>query len=333
MHVPASAIGTDVGETNRKRCSGGEEEDELSNEMDDIPGRPCKRVHFDTDPPSVCDSDSGSCSSSSSSSSSTWYSASEMDAFREVVREAGRKAHIHQLERLAGRASARPSSPPPTRDDKSGGSDEHEEDEEHEERTSRGLDYRSSLERQRNRLIAIRAVLECQRRLRSGQLPATCPSAVAANVSPDVHLALISAKCTRWARELASLIGRQDFYEAYPQFRSELDDDPIPDVSTLNCLKPFPTSLKKSISTGTVTTKRQVAQPIGSSDSCPTPAILAATRIVEEEDSDEEARRRLAIPIKRHCGRKRRREDGASSSCESSSGSEARSAAAVLAGC
>jgi len=255
-----------------------------------------------------------------------------MDAFREVVREAGRKAHIHQLERLAGRASARPSSPPPTRDDKSGGSDEHEEDEEHEERTSRGLDYRSSLERQRNRLIAIRAVLECQRRLRSGQLPVTCPSAVAANVSSDVHLALISAKCTRWARELASLIGRRDFYEAYPQFCSELEDDPIPDVSTLNCLKPFPTSLKKSISTGTVTSRRRVAQPIGS-DSCPTPAILAATRIVEEEDSDEEARRRLAIPIKRHCGRKRRREDGASSSCESSSGSEARSAAAVLAGC
>lgn len=325
MHVPASLSAI----TNRKRCSGGEEEDELSNEMNDIPGRPRKRVHFDTDPPSVFDSDSGSCSSSSSSSSSTWYSASEMDAFREAVREAGRKAHIHQLERLAGRASARPSSPPPTRDDKSGGSDEDEEDQ---ERTPRGLDYRSSLERQRNRLIAIRAVLECQRRLRSGKLPATCPSAVAANVSPDVHLALISAKCTRWARELASLIGRRDFYEAYPQFRSELDDDPIPDVSTLNCLKPFPTSLKKSISTGTVTTRRRVAQPIGS-DSCPTPAILAATRIVEEADSDEEARRRLGIPMKRHCGRKRRREDGASSSCESSSGSEARSAAAVLAGC
>lgn len=325
MHVPASLSAI----TNRKRCSGGEEEDELSNEMNDIPGRPRKRVHFDTDPPSVFDSDSGSCSSSSSSSSSTWYSASEMDAFREVVREAGRKAHIHQLERLAGRASARPSSPTPTRDDKSGGSDEDEEDQ---ERTPRGLDYRSSLERQRNRLIAIRAVLECQRRLRSGKLPATCPSAVAANVSPDVHLALISAKCTRWARELSSLIGRRDFYEAYPQFRSELDDDPIPDVSTLNCLKPFPTSLKKSISTGTVTTRRRVAQPIGS-DSCPTPAILAATRIVEEADIDEEARRRLGIPMKRHCGRKRRREDGASSSCESSSGSEARSAAAVLAGC
>lgn len=354
MLVPASNVfGANVGETNRKECS--EEGDQV--EMNDgadtgaaIAARPYKRVHFDTDPPSVFDDESDSCSSSSSSS--TWYSPSEMDTFREVVREAGRKAHIHQLERLAGRASAaaagcgvvhvRPSSPPPTRDANMGGIDEDEAD----GRTSRGLDYRSSLERQRNRLIAIRAVLECQRRLRSGQLPATCPSAAAANVSPDVHLALISAKCTRWARELAALIGRRDFYEAYPQFRSELDDDPIPDVSTLNCLKPFPTSLKRSISTGMAKTRTAAAQPktVGNvasaksdtpigSDSCPTPALLTATRIAEEEDSDDEARRRLGIPTKRRCGRKRRREGGASSSCESSSGSEARSAAAVLAGC
>ena len=137
-----------------------------------------------------------------------------MDSFREVVREAGRKAHIHQLERLAGGHHVRPSSPPPIRE----GNDEDEDDDEKKDggrTTPRGLDYRSSLERQRNRLIAIRAVLECQRRLRSGQLPATCPSS-ATNVSREVHLALISAKCTRWARELAALIGRRDFYEAYP---------------------------------------------------------------------------------------------------------------------
>ena len=335
---PAVGVGTDVGATTDcKRCSSEEGADT------DISLRPRKRVHFDTEPPKVFDDD-GSDSASSTSSSSTWYSPSEMDSFREVVREAGRKAHIHQLERLAGGHHVRPSSPPPIRD----GSDEDDDEEKDNGRTtSRGLDYRSSLERQRNRLIAIRAVLECQRRLRSGQLPATCPSS-AVNVSPDVHLALISAKCTRWARELAALIGRRDFYEAYPEFRSELDDDPIPDVSSLNCLKPFPTSLKRSISTG-MATARTVAQqkaaadnvcsaksdgPIGS-DSCATPALLTATTIAEEQDSDDEARRRLGVPTKRQSGHKRRREDGASgSSCESGTGaSEARSAAAVLAGC
>ena len=271
-----------------------------------------------------------------------------MDSFREVVREAGRKAHIHQLERLAGGGHVRPSSPPPIRDGSDDGDDENDGDDGCGARTTlRGLDYRSSLERQRNRLISIRAVLECQRRLRSGQLPATCPSS-AANVSPDVHLALISAKCTRWARELAALIGRQDFYEAYPELRSELDDDPIPDVSSLNCLKPFPTRLKRSISTGMATSRTAAQQkaaagnvcsdksdePIGSG-SCPIPAVLTATAIAEEQDSDDEARRRLGVPMKRQSSRKRRREDDApSSSCESGTGAEeVRSAAAVLAGC
>lgn len=334
MSVPSSSldavgVDSDTGETDCKRCSSQEGAD--TDMVADISRRPRKRVHFDTEPPKVFD-DVGSDSASSSSSSSTWYSPSEMDSFREVVREAGRKAHIHQLERLAGGHHVRPSSPPPIRD---GSEDEDGYEEKNGGRTtSRGLDYRSSLERQRNRLIAIRAVLECQRRLRSGQLPATCPSA-AANVSPDVHLALISAKCTRWARELAALIGRRDFYEAYPEFHSELDDDPIPDVSSLNCLKPFPTSLKRSISTGMATPRRTEAQqkaaagnvcsaksdtPIGS-DSCATPALLTATTIAEEQDSDDEARRRLGVPTKRQSGRKRRREDGASgSSCESGTG-------------
>ena len=347
MSVPSSSldavgVDSDTGETDCKRCSSQEGAD--TDMVADISRRPRKRVHFDTEPPKVFD-DVGSDSASSSSSSSTWYSPSEMDSFREVVREAGRKAHIHQLERLAGGHHVRPSSPPPIRD---GSEDEDGYEEKNGGRTtSRGLEYRSSLERQRNRLIAIRAVLECQRRLRSGQLPATCPSS-AANVSPDVHLALISAKCTRWARELAALIGRRDFYEAYPEFRSELDDDPIPDVSSLNCLKPFPTSLKRSISTGMATARTEAQQkaaagnvcsaksdtPIGS-DSCATPALLTATTIAEEQDSDDEARRRLGVPTKRQSGRKRQREDGASgSSCESGTGaSEARSAAAVLAGC
>jgi len=346
MSVPSSSsasvgVDSDIDETDCKRCSS--EEGAETDMVADISLRPRKRVHFDTELPKVFDDD-GSDSASSSSSSSTWYSPSEMDSFREVVREAGRKAHIHQLERLAGGHHVRPSSPPPIR----GGSDEDDDKEKDGGRTtSRGLDYRSSLERQRNRLIAIRAVLECQRRLRSGQLPATCCSS-AANVSPDVHLALISAKCTRWARELAALIGRRDFYESYPEFCSELDDDPIPDISSLNCLKPFPTSLKRSISTGMATARTAAQQkaaagnvcsaksdaPIGS-DSCATPALLTATTIAEEQDSDDEARRRLGVPTKRQSGRKRRREDGASSSsCESRTGaSEARSAAAVLAGC
>jgi len=286
-----------------------------------------------------------------------------------VVREAGRKAHILQLERLAGRgtgAMAGTHSPPPppsstncssSDSSSSDSSDGDDYDNDDDGVTSRGLDYRSSLERQRNRLIAIRAVLECQRRLRNGQLlssslAANCPllsssttgaSSSGAAVSPDVHLALISAKCTRWSRELAALIGKRDFYSAYPELRTELKSHPLPELSSLDHLKPFPKCLQRSISTGMATRRcdpssspllesgRGAVIVAARHGGLRTPAILTTTLAVgeEEEDSDDEARRRLVgIKSKNVAdteeGRSRKRRRVAT---------DARSAAAVLVGC
>jgi hypothetical protein len=89
------------------------------------------------------------------------------------------------------------------------------------------LECRSSVQRQRCRLVARRAVLECQRRLRGGELgkeerepPPRRTSPLLrrrrTRLAPDQHLALISARCSLWSRELAGCLGRREFCGAYP---------------------------------------------------------------------------------------------------------------------
>ena len=69
---------------------------------------------------------------------------------------------------------------------------------ESENHCARGLEHRISVERQRNKFLAMRAVLKAQQRYDS----------------PDV-LAVIASKCTAWAKEVALCTGYQDFYQAY----------------------------------------------------------------------------------------------------------------------
>ena len=94
------------------------------------------------------------------------------------------------------------------------------------------LECRSSVQRQRCRLVARRAVLECQRRLRGGELgweeergdpppprrtsPLLTRRRRRTRLAPDQHLALISARCSLWSRELAGCLGRREFCGAYP---------------------------------------------------------------------------------------------------------------------
>lgn len=63
---------------------------------------------------------------------------------------------------------------------------------------SRGLEHRISMDRQKNKYLAIRAILKAQDSCQSPQ-----------------ELAQVASKCTAWAKEVALLTGHADYYEAY----------------------------------------------------------------------------------------------------------------------
>eukprot|EP00540_Astrosyne_radiata_P011444 CAMPEP_0116844882 /NCGR_PEP_ID=MMETSP0418-20121206/12948_1 /TAXON_ID=1158023 /ORGANISM="Astrosyne radiata, Strain 13vi08-1A" /LENGTH=213 /DNA_ID=CAMNT_0004475911 /DNA_START=123 /DNA_END=764 /DNA_ORIENTATION=+ len=63
---------------------------------------------------------------------------------------------------------------------------------------TRGLEHRASVERQRNKFLAMRAILKAQSRC-----------------SQPEQLAVVASKCTAWAKEIALCTGYQDFYFAY----------------------------------------------------------------------------------------------------------------------
>lgn len=62
---------------------------------------------------------------------------------------------------------------------------------------SRGLEHRISMDRQKNKYLAIRAILKAQDRH-----------------SPQ-DLATIASRCTAWAKEVALLTGHSDYYRCY----------------------------------------------------------------------------------------------------------------------
>jgi hypothetical protein len=87
--------------------------------------------------------------------------------------------------------------------------------------SSRGLEHRVCLERQRNKHLAIRCILKAQRR-------STCPEFVA----------MVSRKCTAWAKEVALVEASRDFCEAYyPRLAAH-----VPEMGR-SCA--FPVPLKK----------------------------------------------------------------------------------------
>jgi hypothetical protein len=62
----------------------------------------------------------------------------------------------------------------------------------------RGLEQRISMERQKNKYLAMRTILKFQDRCNSSE-----------------KLAAIASKCTAWAKDVALCTGYQDFYNAY----------------------------------------------------------------------------------------------------------------------
>ena len=185
--------------------------------------------------------------------------------------------------------------------------------------SQRGLEHRISLllERQRNKYVAHRAILECARRLASSPLSSPSPPNRPVSTIPvdaDDHLALVSSKVTRWSREVALSTGRNNFYAAYPEeaaTQNNVRSCRCPHGLTLqqiNARYPFPVSFKRNgrAGMGTTTTPTMMATSPPSStgaatsgaaivvaDLGPIPTKFNASSI-QEDDSDDEHRRRLA---------------------------------------
>lgn len=93
---------------------------------------------------------------------------------------------------------------------------------------TRGLEHRISLERQKHKFLANRAILKSQSRYESPE-----------------DLAVVAGKCSAWARQVALATGHKDFYAAYhPSLIDMMPEIPI---------APFPL----------ITRKRQSSRSLG----------------------------------------------------------------------
>ena len=185
--------------------------------------------------------------------------------------------------------------------------------------SQRGLENRISLllERQRNKYVAHRAILECARRLASSPLSLPSPPNRPASTIPvdaDDHLALVSSKVTRWSREVALSTGRNNFYAAYPKeaaAQNNVRSCRCPHGLTLqqiNARYPFPVSFKRNGRAGmgsTTTPTTMATSPSSTTGAATFAAAIAVADFgpiptkfnvssIQEDDSDDEHRRRLA---------------------------------------
>ena len=98
------------------------------------------------------------------------------------------------------------------------------------EESCRGLEHRICLERQKNKVLAIRCTLKAQSRF---------------NHNAD-DIALVAVKCTAWAKEVAMVEASRDFCDVYhPHLSSVIQDVASP---TSNFPLPFRRSGERSIS-------------------------------------------------------------------------------------
>jgi len=84
--------------------------------------------------------------------------------------------------------------------------------------SSRGLEYRIFLKRQMKKILATRTILECQRKIKASIAIATKngdPKRQSMVTIGHIKLGIISEKCTRWSRDVASMTGKFDFEIAY----------------------------------------------------------------------------------------------------------------------
>ena len=97
-----------------------------------------------------------------------WYPTSDLDAFKAEARLLSRKLRVEPRTCTKGSSDAR------------------------------GLEQRVSLERQRNKIMALRCILKAHQKFADSE-----------------HVAIAARKCTAWAREVALVEGSRDFCEAY----------------------------------------------------------------------------------------------------------------------
>lgn len=126
----------------------------------------------------------------------------------------------------------------------------------------RGLEGRVCFERQKNKILALRAVQECHLRLKQKDFEDQLTGRVHDQPYLDSasKLAIISSKCTRWARDIALACGTYDFEQAYPELvyktKSAYEHSPI--------IRPFPAIFKKrnsgSSSTQCSSKRRRISQ-------------------------------------------------------------------------
>ena len=120
---------------------------------------------------------------------------------------------------------------------------------------ARGLEHRISTERQKNKFLAMRAIIKAQQRYKTPE-----------------QLAVVASKCTAWAKEVALCTGYQDFYQAYNpsmahlvpsapllkfplQSRKRLEpssDDELPPVKKARTVSPVPMRQASSCPTASV---------------------------------------------------------------------------------
>lgn len=126
----------------------------------------------------------------------------------------------------------------------------------------RGLEGRVCFERQKNKLLALRAVQECHFRLKQKDFEDQLTGRVYDQPFLDSasKLAIISSKCTRWARDIALACGTYDFEQAYPELVYKTNS--AYEHSTI--IRPFPAIFKKrhsgSSSTQCAAKRRRVSQ-------------------------------------------------------------------------
>jgi hypothetical protein len=109
----------------------------------------------------------------------------------------------------------------------------------------RGLEQRVYFERQKNKIIAQRAVIEYHQRLQQQRHENKSYKTTSNHcIDATTKLAFISSKCTRWARDVAIICGKNDFAQAYPEFALSQKKPNINGIHMEKIL-PFPNIFKK----------------------------------------------------------------------------------------
>jgi hypothetical protein len=174
------------------------------------PSKPCRKVRFHD--ARIVSYVTPASSMSQEERDAAWYPTNHLDAFKTEARSLSRKLRLEPWTCTKGSSHAR------------------------------GLEHRVSLERQRNKIMALRCILKAQHKFTDSE-----------------HVAIAARKCTAWAREVALVEGSRDFCEAYCPALTSL----VPGVVSSSSDFPF----------GVVKRRRSCSESSQEADRCVGPRI------------------------------------------------------------